>query len=304
MTDVSVVVVSYNTRELLAECLWSIEAGAADLAYETLVVDNASSDGSAEMVLGAFPWVTLIANQRNVGFATANNQAIARATGRYVLLLNSDAMLESRSVREMVDFMDAHSRVGVVGGKLLNPDGSFQGSYADFPTFWSEVFLLTKLSRFIYPATFPSYPESRSEQAHEADWVSGAFLMARMAAIDEVGPLDAEYFMYTEETDWCYRMKRAGWSVWYLPSARVVHWSGQSARKTPEQRRTQLYRSKWLFMVKHGRPSTAAAFGLALRFFSALKLGFWAIRSFDPNQSARDHARQQVHSYAVLLRSF
>jgi GT2 family glycosyltransferase len=304
MTDVSVVVVSYNTRDLLAECLRSVRRTLVGLETETFVVDNNSQDGSASMVAEAFPWATVIENKENVGFARANNQAIALSRGRYVLLLNSDAVLEPGGVQEMVRFMDRHPEVGITGGQLLNPDGSFQGSYCDFPTLLSELALLTRVSSIIFPSSYPSYPVQRSQEPRPVDWVSGAFLMARSTAIAQVGPLDPDYFMYTEETDWCFRMRQRGWSVWYLPAARVRHWGGQSSQNTPRLKRGQLYGSKRRFMRKYRGEFVATVYEAAVRFFSVLKLGFWAVRSFFGDPNRREQARAQVRSYMVLLRSF
>ncbi len=304
VVDVSIAVVSYNTRELLADCLRSIQDTAAGVSHEIIVVDNASSDGSAEMVSRDFPNARLIRNQENLGFARANNQAISISRGRLVLLLNSDAVLVTGTVPSMVSFMDAHPEAGIVGGQLINPDGSFQGSYADFPGFLGEVLLLTKLAWAIYPQTYPSYPAAQSRQERAVDWVFGACLMARREAVEAVGLLDGEYFMYTEETDWCFRMRQAGWLVYYLPNARVVHWSGQSASKVPERKRSQLYRSKWLFMRKHRGPVTATAFRFAVLIVSSLKLMVWALSCLSPDAVRRGRALQNVRSYALLLSKF
>jgi N-acetylglucosaminyl-diphospho-decaprenol L-rhamnosyltransferase len=299
--EVTIVVVSFNTRELLRECLSSIEQTAGNLRYEVIVVDNASSDDSPSVVAAEFPEARLICNDRNVGFAQANNQAIRVSRGRYVLLLNSDAQLLAGTLQHLVTFLDEHPEAGMVGGQLLNPDGSFQGSFADFPTLRGEILLLLKLAPLVYSPVYPSYSQAQSQHERAVDWVSGACLMVRRSAIDVVGLLDERYFMYTEETDWCYRMRRAGWLVFYTPSARTIHWSGQSSHKVPEQRRVRVYQSKYRFMHKYYGRLTAGMLSLAIRVTSVLKLGMWAARCMAPNRVARERAITQVRSYVVVL---
>jgi GT2 family glycosyltransferase len=300
--DVSIIVVNWNTRELLRNCLASIGAHAGDVAYEVWVVDNHSSDGSQLMVQADFPEVHLIQNQDNVGFARANNQAIRLSNGRYVLLLNSDAVLLPDTLAAMTRVMDEQPRVGVVGAQLLNPDGTFQGSYADFPSLHGELLLATRLAPLVYWPVYPNYPAERSQSPRQADWVSGACLMARTAAIAQVGLLDEEYFMYSEETDWCYRMKQAGWQVYYEPRARIHHWASSSSKRVPERRRSMVYRSKWLFMRKHRGWFAAGAFKMGLVTASAAKLGLWLARSLRPDQAGRNLALQHVRSYRLVLR--
>lgn len=299
--DLSIIVVSYNTRELLSDCLKSIAETTADFDCETIVVDNASTDGSAPMVRRYFPSVKLIRNPENGGFAAANNIGIAASRGRHVLLLNSDAVLLPGSARAMVDFLDRNPGAGMVGARLLNPDGSFQYSFADFPSLKGELLLLLRLASRVYSPTYPSYPVERSGQERSVDWVSGACLMARRATIDAIGPLDESYFMYTEETDWCYRARRGGWSVHYLPEAKVVHWVGQSSAAAPARRRRQVYRSKILFLRKHVGWQAAETFALAVRAVSALKLGAVAPLAIVGPGARRARARRAVHSYALVL---
>lgn len=296
----SAIVVSWNTRDLLRSCLQSIRDTAGDLDHEVLVVDNASSDGSAEMVSREFPEARLIVNTRNVGFAGANNQAIAVAEGRYCLLLNSDAVLLPGAAASLVWYLERHPEAAAAGAQLRNPDGSFQWSYADYPSLGGELLLATKLAGLIRPA-YPSYPESASQTERTADWVSGACMLVRRSAIEQVGPLDEGYFMYTEETDWCYRMRQAGWSVGYVPEAKALHWGGQSASAAPERKRSQVYRSKWRFFQKHRGRLTAGAFRRAIQAASAAKLVAWSAASLIPRRTGRERARRQVRSYVRLL---
>jgi hypothetical protein len=299
--NVSIVVVSFNTRDLLQACLQAIPATIMGRECETIVVDNASGDGSAAMVAELFPSVVLIQNETNRGFAAANNQALAISRGRLVLLLNSDAVLLPDTLPILVRFMDDHPECGLVGGQLLNPDGSFQGSFADFPTLGSELLLLTTLSRWLRQPGYPSYPAEQSRLARSVDWVFGACMLVRRAAIDQVGGLDEDYFMYTEETDWCYRLRQAGWTISYVPAARLLHWSGQSASHVPERKRGQLYRSKWLFLRKHASPWTAQAFRVAVLAFSAVKYGVAWVVVVTSRGPQRQRARQHLRSYRLIM---
>lgn len=301
--DASIVVVSYNTRELLSLCLESIVNTVIGPSYEVIVVDNASADGSPEAVAQYFPWVRLIRNQDNRGFAAANNQGILASRGRCVLLLNSDAVLLPDAVHRMLAFMDSHPEVGIVGGKLLNPDGSFQSSYADFPNLLGEILLLTGLSRFFLFSTYPSYPEAASREPRRVDWVGGAFIMARREAVEVVGLLDEDYFMYAEEMDWCYRMTRSGWVVFYLPQAQAIHHLGSSSSLIPERKRAQLYRSKCLFLRKNRGWLSATTYRSLVCVVSLLKLVMWRSIELSQNEVRRQRARQNVASYRYVLSS-
>ena len=302
--DLAVVVVSYNTRELLERCLHSVEAGVSGLRHELIVVDNASADGSADMVAAQFPHATLIRNVGNRGFAAAVNQGIYASTGRHVLLLNSDATVDLDTIATLVHRLDTIPDAGAAGGMLLNPDGSFQGSFADFPTLASETILATGLSRWLLPLTFPSYPAEASQQPRTVDWVCGALMLLRRRAIEEVGVFDEAYFMYAEEVDWCYRARQHGWSVLYAPEARATHHVAGSYGRAPLRRREQIYRSKAIYVRKNLGLLPALAFRASIHVVSILKLAGWAAAeacSFGPR---RAQARRNVESYRYLLANF
>jgi N-acetylglucosaminyl-diphospho-decaprenol L-rhamnosyltransferase len=299
--DVSISVVSYNTHDLLADCLRSISAATPNLTYEVIVVDNASADGSADMVATEFPDVQLVRNSENRGFAAANNQALSRARGRYVLLLNSDARLRPGAVDELAGFLDGHLTVGVVGGQLFNADGSFQSSYFDYPNWISELLLLTGISHWLMGPLYPSHTETESRAQQSVDWVSGALFMVRRQAIAEVGPLDEDYFMYSEEVDLCFRMRRRGWGVAYLPQAQALHIAAASAHRQPERRRAQVYRSKCIFVRKHWGKWQAALFVGLVRTVSATKLSAWWARTLVGERTRREAAATQTESYRFLL---
>jgi N-acetylglucosaminyl-diphospho-decaprenol L-rhamnosyltransferase len=264
MPDLSIIVVNWNTRDLLAQCLRSVYQTSDNLDFEIVVVDNASTDGSVEMVERLFPHIGLITNQENVGFARANNQAIARCQGRYVLLLNSDTRVLFESLCNVVRFMDEHPRAGIVGVRLLNPDGTFQASYTPFPTLWLEFLILSTLGRRLIRATFPSYGPRAGEGARTiVGYMEGACLVARREAIEQIGGLDERIFMYAEDVDWCYRFHQAGWEVWYLPQAPIIHYGGQSSNRRKGRMEAELYRSRVYFFRKHyGRAAALCLKGL------------------------------------------
>ena len=215
------------------------------------------SDGSVAAVVEHFPQVHVIANPANVGFAAANNQAIEASSGRYVLLLNSDTVAPPRSIERLVCFADTHPRAGVVGPQLRNADGSFQGACAGTPSLWSEALSVTGLGERIHGHWFPNYGPRHSRRARLAGYIQGACMLARREAIHMVGTLDEGYFMYSEETDWCLRMRRAGWQVWFTPDAAIVHYGGQSTRQVRHAMVTALLRSKVRFFHKHNGPLQA-----------------------------------------------
>ncbi|MEJ2557926.1 MAG: glycosyltransferase family 2 protein [Anaerolineae bacterium] len=261
----SAIVVNWNTHDLLAQCLASLLDTIGSLDMEVLVVDNASSDGSQAMVRSRFPDVRLIENRENVGFARANNQATALSRGRYMLMINSDAIATPGAIQSMVDLADAESRAGIVGAQLLNPDGSFQASHTSFPTLWQEFLILTGLGRLLRGRWYPSRGPTQDRGPQIVDYVEGACLLVRRQAIEEVGGLDEGYFMYAEEVDWCYAMKQGDWQVWYQPNARIIHYGGASSCHRRTQREADLYRSRVRFFRKHY--GDRAAIGLKMLIY-------------------------------------
>jgi hypothetical protein len=269
--DVSVIIVSWNTRALTMACLESLPAAARTTTWDAWVVDNASTDDSVAAIRAAAPHVRLIANADNVGFAVANNQGIAASRGRYVLLLNSDTVMAAGSLDVLVALADARPRCGVGGPMLLNPDGTYQTGPTPFPTLWNEVLAVTGLGRRLTYRGFPSRSAARAATVQRADYVGGACMLARREAIAEVGGLDEGYFMYSEEPDWCWRMRAAGWEVWYTPDARITHFGGQSTGQVRDAMLIALYRSKVRFFRQHRSRWQAAG-------LTAVILGLWPAR--------------------------
>jgi len=249
MIDLSVIIVNWNTRDLLVRCLDSIAQAAQGMKAEVFVVDNGSSDGSGRTVREKFSEVILIENKANLGFAGANNQALRQSKGNYLLLLNPDTQVKGGAIQELISLMDAHLDAGITGMQLLNSDGSKQNSIANFPSLATEL-LNKSLLRWLFPEKFPGKGNDYPEPI-EVDSVIGACMMVRREALDQVGLLDEDYFLFLEETDWCYRMKRAGWKIYHVPQAEVYHFQGKSAEKEKKRARVEYFRSRYHFFKKN-----------------------------------------------------
>ena len=246
--NLSVIIVNWNTKALLQNCLRSLLA-AEGYIPETIVVDNASTDGSSEMVVREFSQVKLIRNSANVGFSTASNQGIRASTRRYVLLLNSDTIVPEGAPEKLTRFIDDHPEAGACGPRLVRPDGTPQ-PYA----FGGDPTLGYLLARGLNRQLLHRYLHDwATDTVQEVDWVSGACLMMRREAIDQVGLLDENIFMYFEDNDWCLRIRQAGWKVYYNPKVEIVHLGGQSLAQNPEAQRAY-YRSLDYFYRKHYGP--------------------------------------------------
>ena len=229
--DVSIVIVNWNTRDLLEGCLHSIFEQTRDVTFEIFVVDNASGDGSVEMVRAKFPNVTLIANAENRGFAAANNQGIRPASGRYILLLNPDTIVLNSAISLCIRYADGRPDIGVVGCQVLEDNRRIQRTCFSFPSPWNLFLSHSGLSRVFARTHFFGGPELgwwERDDERDVDVVSGMFMLVRRKAMEQVGILDESYFVYGEETDWCYRFSRAGWRRVFTPCARIVHLDGGS----------------------------------------------------------------------------
>ena len=251
----SVVFLSYNTRDLTRQALSSVLAAVEGLEVEIFVVDNASADGSADMVAEEFPQVKLICNAANVGFAAGNNVALRQVTGEYALLINTDTIVRRDALRTMVEFLDAHPEAGACGCKILDPDGTLQlDSRRGFPTPLAAFCKMSGLSRL-----FPKHPLIAHyhmtyldpEQTAEVEVLSGSCMMVRKAAMDQVGLLDEDYFMYGEDIDWCYRFHQANWKIYYVPTTEIIHFRGESGRGTPLKILYRKSQAMSIFVNKH-----------------------------------------------------
>lgn len=243
----SVIIVNWNTKTLLQNCLRSLVAAGGYIS-KTIVVDNASTDGSSEMVVRGFPQVKLIRNSANMGFSAASNQGIHASTGRYVLLLNSDTIVPEGALEELACFVDDHPEIGACGPRLVRPDGTPQPyAFGSDPT---PGYLLARgLNRLLLHRYLHDWA---TDTVQEVDWVSGACLMVRREAIAQAGLLDENIFMYFEDNDWCLRIRQCGWKVYYNPQVSIIHIGGQSLAQNPAARQAY-YCSLNYFYAKHYR---------------------------------------------------
>ena len=254
--DISVIVVSFNTKGLLLCCLASIFETIKGMSFEVWAVDNNSTDGTVEAIGEKYPAINLIKNTTNLGFAAANNRAFRQMNGRYALLLNTDTVLTNRAAKGLYDFMEATPEAGMACGQLLNQDGSKQNSIANFPTLPTLLFN-EALLRILMPKRFPS---KRRDYVYplRVDSCIGACLIVRKEAMDDIGFLDERYFFFLEETDWAYRMKLGGWAVYFVPTARIFHAQGKTVGGSLDAR-IMFYRSRYSFFKKW-HPSSYSLF--------------------------------------------
>lgn len=269
--DVSIVVVNWNTRDLLLRCIRCVYDMCADLSLEVIVVDNASSDDSVLALQARFPHVHVIENHENVGFARANNQGVRASSTPYVLLLNSDAFLTAGALQVMLDLIRREPRAALVGAQLRNADGSFQASYTPFPNLWQEFLILSGLGRMLKGHWYPSRYDEVKKGPQIVDYVDGACMLVRRDAYLQLGGLDEGYFMYSEEVDLCLRLKQHGWQVWYQPAAQVVHLGGASSASRRMERERDMYRSRLRFYRKHYGAFSARILKLQLLVLTAVK---------------------------------
>lgn len=255
--EVSVIIVNYNVRDFLHQSLLSLQKALKGVRSEIIVVDNASDDGSVEMVRQRFQHIKLMVNSTNIGFAKANNIALKRARGKFILLINPDTIVQEDTIRLMFKFFKTHPECGLAGCKILNPDGSFQASCRrGFPTPWvgfTKMFGLSRLFPTVklfgqYHLTYLSVDET-----YPVDAVSGSFMMVRSKVVNLVGGLDESFFMYGEDLDWCYRIRQAGWQVYYVHSTQIVHYKGESTKRSSLDEIKTFYKAMHLFVEKHFR---------------------------------------------------
>ena len=292
----AIVLVCWNNKAYLEPCLRSLFGAGMRNTFETVVVDNGSTDGSQEMLRTGFPGVRIVQNDRNVGLARACNQGIECTTAPFVLLLNNDTIVNGRSLDRLIDFMRGTPDAGAVGVTLLNEDGSFQGAWSRFSSLGQELLIATRLGERLWPG----YPSHRQEAREGAcvGWLSSACLLLNRAALGEVGLLDEEYFIYGDEADLQYRLIRAGWKVYHLPDATIVHFGGRSMDRW--RRRRMVYRGKMLFYRKNY--GTLKALGLRGLLFTLTvgKTAAWVLAGALP--AARERARAELRSNADVLR--
>jgi GT2 family glycosyltransferase len=272
---ISVIIVAWNARELLAQALTSLVSQVDQPSYEVIVVDNGSTDGSSEMIRSDWSTIKLVSLKRNVGFAAGNNIGIGHATGEYILLLNSDTIVLPTTLRGLASVLQNDEKIGCVGARHLNGDGSLQRSTNEFPTLLNDFLELTELSRLksvqrLLQRRFPWW----GDHLHDCDtgWVNGACMMVRRQVINQIGGLDESFFIYAEEVEWCYRMRRMGWRIVFSPKAEVIHLSGHSFNNDPGRRLRLRYWGHAAFYRKHYSRVKHSLFQLIVSMISAIRI--------------------------------
>jgi GT2 family glycosyltransferase len=303
---ITVVIVSYNTRDILRNCLDALYTNSREIDMEVIVVDNASHDGSPDMIRSEFPMVRLIVNSVNSGFAAANNQAYAVSSGRYIVLLNPDAYLRPSSLANGIAFMDSNPFCGLCGGKIISPEGRLEPSARRFPSALSKLLTISGLSWRFSTSSLLNRHEFGGfahDRPMDVDWVPGTFTIVRRKMLESIGFFDERFYLYYEETDLCLRAKKAGWKVFFIPDAEVMHIGGASSKtrkdKTFDNKASQVLnfrlRSEWLYHRKNR--------GLALMLASAGVELFWNSVRFARNLlSSGSEAGHKREAAAALNR--
>lgn len=263
---VSVVIVSWNARDFLLECLDSLFAQTGGFALEVIVVDNSSTDGSPEAVASRFPRVRLIRNSNNLGFAKANNLGISASSGRYVCLINSDVKLQPDCIRHLLEYCEAHPEAGIVGPRVIGGDGQLQRSCRGFPSVWN-MFCRALALDVLFPQSklFAGYslyywPQ---DSLRPVDILSGCFWLVRRQALARVGLLDESFFMYGEDMDWCKRFWSQGWQAVFVPSAEAIHYGGASSANAPVRFYIERHRADLQYWQKHHSRLAVASYFVA-----------------------------------------
>ena len=299
MVDVSIIIVAWNVRKLLYDCLKSVFDETRGITFKVIYVDNDSQDGSVAMVEKEFPDVEIIKNQKNEGFIRANNQAIAVAEGRYVLLLNSDTIVLDNAIAKTVWFADQNPKAAVVGCKVLNPDRTIQRTCSMYLSLLNLFLSATYLYKI--------FPKSRFfgrrlmtwwdyDTIKEVDAICGCFLLARSEAIKEVGLMNEIYFTYGDDPDWCIRFKRRGWKILFTPNAQIIHLGGQTTKQFRRKFRLQLHGSELIFIRLYQKHFFFARLTMAL--FLLLRFPYWLIGGAINNKD-RDASTENARTYLI-----
>ena len=301
LPNASIIILSWNVRDLLRRCLSSLPL--SDLDVEIIAVDAASADGSAEMVRAEFPGVKLITSPENLGYTRGNNLGLRTAVGRYLLILNPDTEIVGEAITQMLAYMDAHPRVGVLGPQLLNLDHTIQSTRRRFPSLATGFFESTWFQPLAPRSLLDRYfaRDLTDNAAGEVDWVVGAALLVRREAYEQVGGFDEGFFMYSEEMDWCRRMKAAGWQVIYFPAARILHHEAKSSAQVPAATHIRFNTSK----VRYFRKYHGALAAETLRWFLLGSFAFQLVLEFAKGLVGheREMRAARVEAYRQVLKS-
>lgn len=289
----SILIISWNTEDMLRDVLASTYAGLGDLDAEVIVIDNASSDGSPDMVAAEFPQAILERNTENTGFAAANNQAMDIARGRYFLLLNSDTIVHGSVLSDSVAYMEDNPDVGAMGCRVLNTDGSVQMTCSAWPSLLNLTLLTSGLWKLKRPAFFSRYQMGTwmRDSERSVDIVSGCYLLTRRSVVEQTGQLDESFFFYGEETDWCRRIANNGHKLMFAPVGEITHHGGGSVRKLNHKRDIMLTEALVHLHRKHGGLIPAAAAWSILNGFNLSRAAFWSLAVLArPTERARERA--------------
>jgi GT2 family glycosyltransferase len=301
--DVSFIIVSWNAKRHLLNCLKSLERTGNGYTSEVIVVDNASSDGSAQAVREQFPHVLLIENTSNAGFAAANNIGLRQARGRYWCLVNSDVEVLDGCVPTLIREIERHPGIGMLGPQLLEGDGRIQISCWGFPSLWN-IFCCALLLDKLFPRLplFNGY-ELRHFQKNEfrkVDILGGAFWFARREAVQKVGPLDEGFFMYGEDMDWCRRFWKNGWQIWFCPNARAIHYGGASSANAPVRFYLEMQRANLQYWKKHHGGAARVAIHLIYCLHHLVRIGGHCGGMILRVDGRKDHRFKMQRSLACL----
>ena len=308
----SIIIVSWNVKKDLENCLNSLYKNQPSYPFEIIVVDNASADDTVNILKNDFPEVMMIANRNNLGFAAANNQGIERAKGQYILLLNPDTIVHSGSLDVLIEFMDENEDVGICGPKLLNTDGSIQRSIRRYPSFRGALHRHTVFKSLgVFKSEYRRWlmKDFGQDGQRDVEQLMGAALMVRKSVLDEVGGMDERFFMYYEEVDLCYRIKQAGWRVVFLPQADITHLGGRSSEQVPVEKQLMAMTSLLKFFRKHRGKSMTAVFNcifkpaIIIRVICDLVIGIlsYIFSVVTINRQRREKSQAKVKASSILL---
>lgn len=297
LVDVSIIIVNWNTIDFLRNCLKTVFDDTKEVHFEVIVVDNGSTDGSVEMVKTEFPQVKLIGNGTNKGFPAANNQGIAIATGRYVLLLNSDTLVIDSAVQKLIRFADEHPEAGAFGGAILCTDRTvdplcFRKRF-DAWTAWDEYLLLHSLRYRLLPPRL---------EIREVDVLIGAYMMVRQEAIAQIGGLDERFFLSAEDIDWAMQVKAAGWKVYFYPGSRIIHFGSQSFKKSWDRGIITGYHSKEILFRKHYGLLALLSLRMSAVIGSLIRLVGWQLRSAISSKTVKADANLRCRAYWEVIK--
>lgn len=287
--EISVIIISYNTREMTLRCLGVLEKAMEGISYEVLLVDNASKDGSVDAVRAAFPATRIIANEKNTGFGAANNQAMAIAKGKFFLLLNSDAFPEPDAIRTLLDYMRANPKAGVTGPRTHNADGTLQLSCFRLPSpsyAWRENFWLTR-----------GYRRWAHDSVRSVDFVIGACMLVRREVYEKVGGFDETFFMYSEETDWQRRIHDAGWDIIFVPESRITHLGGSSGASDKVAVNRHFFESLDVYVRKHHGFAGLISLRAAMAAGCLMRAILWMGGAILPQKRKTALAKARMHSW-------